>query len=187
MRRGEEAMGNLRTVEHAAASLWLGLAMGATTAVHHLHAALVMRSTGPGLHVVWTEAVLMPVAAVSLVRFVRTGDRTALWVHVLVAALGLLGLGLYEGLWNHGAKVVGHLRIGCPAACVGEVLPPDDPHAWFHEVTGIATGALAFLSAGAAWRLLRGPEARSALRGGPARTRDSRPDRGRRAPRGPSL
>lgn len=76
-------MGDLRTVEHAAASLWLGLAMGATTTVHHFHAALVMRSTGPGLHVVWTEAVLMPVAAVSLMRFVRTGDRTALRVHAL--------------------------------------------------------------------------------------------------------
>ena len=53
-------------MEHALPSLAFGLAMGLATTVHHLHAALAMRSTGPGLHVVWTEAVLMPVTVASM-------------------------------------------------------------------------------------------------------------------------
>lgn len=128
--------------EHALPSLAFGLLTGLVTTVHHLHAALVMRSGGPGMHVVWNEAVLLPATLASMVLFLRDGHRWALRVYLVIALLGFLGLGLYEGGWNHTAKLVGHLRLDGACADVRSILPAGDPHAWFHEITGIATFAL---------------------------------------------
>ena len=127
---------------HALPSLAFGLAAGLVTTVHHLHAALVMGSDGPGLHVVWNEAVLLPATLASMWLFLRDGNRWALRVYLAIAVLGFLGLGLYEGGWNHTAKLVAHLRLDGPCTDVRSVLPADDPHAWFHELTGVATFAV---------------------------------------------
>ena len=135
-------MRRIDSVRHARPSLTFGLATGLLTTVHHLHAALVLRSDGPGLHVVWNEAVLLPATLASMWLFLRDGNRWALGVYLGIAMLGFLGLGLYEGGWNHTAKLVAHLRLDAPCADVGRILPADDPHAWFHELTGIATFAL---------------------------------------------
>ena len=86
-------MRRIDSVRHARPSLTFGLATGLLTTVHHLHAALVLRSDGPGLHVVWNEAVLLPATLASMWLFLRDGNRWALGVYLGIAMLGFLGLG----------------------------------------------------------------------------------------------
>lgn len=113
--------------------------MGLVTFVHHLHAALAVDWDGAGWHVVWNEVVLIPLTVVAMLVFVRTGSRIALFGYLAIAAFGFLGLGLYEGFWNHTAKLIGHLRLDGPTTDIALVLPSGDVNLWFHEITGVMT------------------------------------------------
>lgn len=131
-------------------SLFWALAMGATTTVHHAHAAIALGDVF-AWHVVATEAVLIPLTLASFLVFRRTGSRPALALYLLIALAGFVGLALYEGGWNHTAKIVAHLRID--RLDIATVLPPGAPHVWFYELTGVATLVVALVASLAAWRL----------------------------------
>ena len=135
-------------LRHARASLVLSVAMGVLTTIHHWHAHVFVPHDGPGLHIVWNELVLIPLTIVTMVLYLRRRSRIALLIYFAIVLAGFVGLGLYEGLWNHTLKVLAHLRLDTPGAEIGLILPPDDPHKWFYEVTGVLTFVVA---AAAAW------------------------------------
>ena len=122
--------------------------MGVVTTIHHWHAHVFVPHDGPDLHVVWNELVLIPLTLVTMILYLRRGSRVALGIYLAIVAAGFVGLGLYEGLWNHTLKVLSHLRLDVPGTEIGRVLPPDDPHLWFYEATGLLT--LVFATS-AAW------------------------------------
>jgi hypothetical protein len=137
---------------YARASLGFALLMGVVTTVHHLHAHVFVPHDGPGLHVVWNEVILLPATWALFTLYVRRGNRIAFGIYLTIVFAGFVGLGLYEGFWNHTAKIIGHLRLDIPGAELSLILPPDDPHRWFYEITGVATLVVAML---ASWYTVR--------------------------------
>ena len=121
--------------------------MGLTTTVHHAHAAIVLDDSDAARHVIPLELVLLPATVIAMWRVLHRDDRLALGAYAAIAALGFVGLGLREGAWNHGAKLLGALRLDTPCTELARYLPPDDPHRRFHEWTGVLTFALAMLAA----------------------------------------
>jgi len=146
---------NLQDLPYAKASLGFGLAMGTVTTVHHLHAALYLHPEGSSMHVVWNEMVLLPIVLVSMFFYVRNRSRIALWVYLAIALAGFVGLGLYEGGWNHTLGLLAHMRIDSPATQLNLLLPANDPHRWFYELSGVATFLLAMLASYYSWAFAR--------------------------------
>lgn len=135
--------------------------MGVVTTIHQLHAhVLVPQGGGPGLHVVWIGAIPPPAAWIPFTLAMRRGSRAASAVDGTIIVAGLAGLGLYEGLWNHAAKIVAHRRRDVPGAEASAVLPPDGPHLRLHEVTGVPTIVVAMLAGRCALRFASGRRAR---------------------------
>jgi len=79
--------------------------------------------SGPDLHVVWNEAFIMPMTVLTMFIFLRTNSKIALWGYLTIAVVGFIGLGLYEGGWNHSLKILGYLRIGSPEVDITNILP----------------------------------------------------------------
>ncbi len=148
-------LSKLGAAPYAQASLGWTLVIGFTTTIHHLHAALILRTNGPGLHVVWNEAVLLPATVVLMWWATR---RTSLWPVYLYGALafvGFVGRCLYEGGWNHAAKIVGYLRLSGIEGTLRTVLPLSNLDLWFHEVTGILTFFIAGFASRYSWLFCR--------------------------------
>ena len=139
-------------VPYAFQSLCFGTLLGLITLVHHLHSALVLHPDGGAMHVVWIEIFMIPATILSMLCFLRTGSQIALWAYAAIAISGFVFLGLYEGGWNHTLKVLGYLRIDSPTTHIGLILPRDNVHLWFYELTGIATFLCALV---ASWFSLR--------------------------------
>ena len=161
-------------VEYAIPSLTLSVLMGVTTTVHHLHAGLLLHPDGAALHVVWNEMVIVPLTVVSMLVFLRTGSVLALRTYLTIAALGFLFLGLYEGGWNHTVKVIAYLRLDGPHADIATILPPDDPHLWFYEASGVLTLVVTLAATRYTWRFWQCARARPPGAVGDGRAGDER-------------
>ena len=116
-------MGTKPLPAYARASLAFALLMGAVTTVHHLHAHFFVPHDGPGLHVVWNEMVLLPATWIAFTLYTRRGNRIAFGIYLTLVLAGFVGLGLYEGFWNHTAKIISHLRLDIPGAELSVILP----------------------------------------------------------------
>ena len=132
-------MRQLADVPYALPALLSSLSMGVVTTVHHLHAMTWVDPLGTALHVVWSEVVILPVTLASMLIFVRTGNRLARRVLLVIAALGFAGLAAYEGGWNHTLEVLAHLRIDSPSTDIQTLFPIGHPHQWFYQLSGVLT------------------------------------------------
>lgn len=71
--------------------------------------------------------------------FVRTKSKIALWIYLAISVIGFVGLGLFEGGWNHTLKLLGYWRIGSPEVDIRTIRPDGDINLWFYEITGVLT------------------------------------------------
>lgn len=145
-------MQSIKQVKYALPSLVFSLLMSFVTTIHHIHSGLVLHPDSAALHVVLNEMVLIPATCLSMYFYLRNNSRLALMIYIAIAALGFIFLGLYEGGWNHTAKVIGYLRINSPSMPIDEILPRDNIHFWFYELTGVLTFICAMV---ASWYSLR--------------------------------
>lgn len=122
------------------------------TLVHHLHASLKLEPGGVGMHVVVIEVVMIPATIISMLVFLRTASKVAFYIYIAISILGFFFLGLFEGGWNHTAKLIAYLRIDSPATRINEILPANDLNLWFYEGTGVATFIVTMI---ASWYSLR--------------------------------
>jgi len=150
-----QCLKNLHEVPHAKASLGFGLAMGVVTTVHHLHSALFLHPESSSMHVVWNEMVLLPTVLVTMFVYLHNQSRIALWIYLTIAFAGFVGLGLYEGGWNHTLGLLAHMRIDLPETRLSVLLPANDPHRWFYELSGVATFLIAMLASYFSWAFAR--------------------------------
>lgn len=134
------------SVKYAFLALSTSLLMGLVTVVHHLHSGLILNPGGPELHVVWNEAFIMPMTVLTMLIFLRTNSKIALWGYLTIAVVGFIGLGLYEGGWNHSLKILGYLRIGSPEVDITNILPLNNIDLWFYEITGVLTFVIALVA-----------------------------------------
>ena len=141
-----EKMRNITWVKYAFPSFVFSQLMGFTTLIHHLHAAFMVEPDGPGLHVVVTEFIVFPLTVISLFLYLRNGNRVAFWLYIAIAILGFIALGLFEGGWNHTAKIIAYLRVDSLRNEIDTILPTDNIHLWFYEVTGVLTFVVAMLA-----------------------------------------
>ena len=144
-------MNLFKDYQYALPSLAFSVAMGITTTVHHLHAGLMLDSDGASLHLVAMEMILIPATVVSMFFYLRNGNLPALWFYLLLAAAGFIFLGLYEGGWNHTARLIAYLRVDSAETNIETLLPANNPHLWFYEITGVLTLIVTLLATYYTW------------------------------------
>lgn len=126
--------------------LGYSLLMGLVTLIHHLHSSLTIYPGGGGMHVVWNEVLLMPLTAALMYWILHNRSTLALWLYCAIAFLGFIGLGVYEGFWNHTIGLIAYLRIDSPSTQISLLLPADNLHYWFYEATGVLTFFITMLA-----------------------------------------
>jgi len=137
---------DIRKTKYALHSLGFSLSMGMVTLIHHLHSSLTIYPDGAGMHVVWNEIILIPLTAALMFWILRNRSKLAIWLYSLIAFAGFVGLGLYEGLWNHTIGLIAYLRIDSPGTQISLLLPRDNLHYWFYETTGVLTFLITMLA-----------------------------------------
>jgi len=145
-------MQSIRQAKYALPSLGFSLLMSFTTLVHHVHSGLLLHPDSAALHVVLNELVLIPATCISMYVFLRFNSQVAFRIYIAIALLAFVFLGLYEGGWNHTAKIVAFLRIDSPGTQIDDLLPRDNYHLWFYEITGVLTFVFTMI---ASWYSLR--------------------------------
>ena len=148
-------MQDITKTRYAAQSLGYSLAMGAVTLIHHLHSSLTIYPDGAGMHVVWNEIILMPLTVVLMFWILHNRSKLAIGFYSLIAFAGFVGLGLYEGLWNHTIGLIAYLRIDSPETQISLLLPADNIHYLFYEATGVLTFLIAMLASFYTYQFLR--------------------------------
>lgn len=98
------------------------------------------------MHVVWNELILMPLTAALMFWVLHNRSKLAIGFYSLIALAGFVGLGLYEGLWNHTIGLIAYLRINSPSTQISLLLPSDNLHYWFYEATGVLTFLITMLA-----------------------------------------
>lgn len=148
-------MQSINWVRYSFLSLFFSLATSFITLVHHIHSGLVLHPDSGSFHVVLIEIVLLPLTIASMIIYLRNGSRVAFGSYLFIAFLGFVFLGLFEGGWNHTAKLIGYLRIDNPAINISEILPPYNYHVWFYEISGVATFVCAMLASWFSYRFYK--------------------------------
>lgn len=139
-------MQDIRETRYAVQSLGYSVAMGMVTLIHHLHSSLTIHPDGAGMHVVWNEIILIPLTIALMFWILRSRSKIAIGFYSLIALAGFVGLGLYEGLWNHTVGLIAYIRIDSPSTRISLLLPSDNPHYWFYEATGVLTFIVSMLA-----------------------------------------
>ena len=98
------------------------------------------------MHVVWNEMILIPATCLSMYFYLKNESKVALFIYMLIAVSGFVFLGLYEGGWNHTGKLLAYLRIDSPYTQIGDILPKNNGHLWFYEITGVLTFVIAMIA-----------------------------------------
>ena len=145
-------MRQIREYRFALPSLVFSVMMGLTTAIHHLHSGLVLHPESAALHAVFNEMILIPATCLSMYFFLRNDSRVALGIYYFIAILGFIFLGLYEGGWNHTVRLLAYLRIDSDATQLSQLLPADNLHFWFYEITGVLTLVVTMVASYYSWR-----------------------------------
>jgi len=148
-------MQTLRQAKFALPSLVSSLLLCFITTIHHLHSSLVLHPDGPGMHVVWIEIVIIPATCLSMFYYLRKDSQRALLVYLFIAVLGFVFLGVFEGGWNHTGKLIAYLRIDSVSTQIGDILPRDNIHLWFYELTGVLTFICAMIASWYSWQFYR--------------------------------
>lgn len=109
------------------------LLLGITDTIHHLHAAAVL-----GLDAAWhgfyLGVVFVPMATALVLCVKYRKNRVCLWLFLLIALLAIVLLGFYHGGLHHLIKLLMSLRV---EGGIGALLPWDNLHFWFYEITGV--------------------------------------------------
>jgi peroxiredoxin len=134
------------------------------TSVHHVYGAFAY-ATPWRLHVLGLTVPAMLVIALSKQRVVRPPtNAVARWAFILTTlAVPILGIGLFEGFYNHLVKDA-LFFCGAPRALMTRFFPPptyEMPNDAFFEVTGVAQVVAGALTA---WHLYRFADSRAQLR-----------------------
>lgn len=125
--------------KYAWPSLLFSVCMGMVTLIHHLHSAIFLHPDSGAMHIVYNEFVLIPATIISMFVFLKNNNKIAFWIYIIIAVLGFIFLGLFEGGWNHTAKLIAYLRIDSLFPQIGDILPKDNWHYWFYELSGVLT------------------------------------------------
>ncbi|HEX3252965.1 MAG TPA: hypothetical protein VHS05_26225 [Pyrinomonadaceae bacterium] len=139
-------------------ALWWAIALMALTTVHHLYGAVIYQT--PWRHhaaLVATGTVLVSVASFRIHRSMasqRTGQ-IAFWIFVILSMLiAVLGVGLFEGGYNHTLKNILYFTTH-DAALMQRLFPPptyEMPNDAFFEITGVLQFPLGLVTG---WELIK--------------------------------
>ncbi len=137
---------NLREYTYLRYSLFSYLLLGSTDTIHHLHAALALKQNN-AIHAVWTGVILIPLAILMVIGFLRYRKRVMLWCFFTIATLAILLPGFYHGGWDHLVKILAFLRVDGESTDIYSLFPLDNLNLWFYEVSGSLEFFLAVISA----------------------------------------
>lgn len=118
---------------------WLYILLATTDTVHHLHAATALGQSN-ALHAFWTGILLIPLAILLVLRFLYSKNRYLLWCFFAIVGLATLIPGLFHGGWHHVIKLL-------TATNRDSLIPANNPHLLFYEISGSIEFFLAVLSA----------------------------------------
>jgi len=147
---------------HARRASWHALLTMILTSVHHAYGAVVY-ATPWRLHVVLVSAVIAPLVFVARAAVLRNASEGAPSPFafrsfvVLVLAFPVIGIGIFEGAYNHVAKNLLYFG-GAPAALLHTLFPPgiyELPDNAFFEFTGVLQTLPALIAGGHIIRLVR--------------------------------
>ncbi len=145
----------IKDYEYALPSLIYSVLLGVTTTIHHLHSGLILHPQSNALHIVYNEMILIPAIILSMYFFLKTKSKIALWIYCGIAAAGFFILGLYEGGWNHSAKLIAYLRLDNSCTDIRAILPANNPDLWFYEITGVLTFISSMVASRYTWLFYR--------------------------------
>ena len=139
-------------------ALWWAVASVVLTTVQHLYGAIIYH-TAWRHHAAIVAVITVLVAAGSLrVHRSRTSERAgkiAFWIFVIVTLLiAVLGIGLFEGGYNHTLKNILYFTTG-DAALMQRLFPPptyEMPNDTFFEITGVLQFPLGLVTG---WELFK--------------------------------
>lgn len=122
------------------------LVLAVTDMLHHLHAVLALGYES-ALHAVVIGVVLVPIALTMLWLFKKFGKKVIVAVFLLIAAVVVLLPGIYHGGWHYVVKLIAAFSASGQESSIGQLLPGDNLHLWFYEISGVVEFFVALVCA----------------------------------------
>ena len=144
--------------DYESRALWWTIASMALTTVHHLYGAIIYHT--PWRHhaaILATVTVLVSVASFRVHRSMASerAGRIAFWIFVILSMLiAVLGIGLFEGGYNHTLKNILYFTTH-DAAVMQRLFPPptyEMPNDALFEITGVLQFPLGLVTG---WELIK--------------------------------
>jgi len=110
------------------------LVLAVTDMLHHLHAVVI-------------GVVLVPIALTMLWLFKKFGKKVIVAVFLLIAAVVVLLPGIYHGGWHYVVKLIAAFSASGQESSIGQLLPGDNLHLWFYEISGVVEFFVALVCA----------------------------------------
>ena len=142
-----------RRIPYLKYSLLFYLLLGSLDTVHHLHAALVL-GHAYGMHSFLLGIILIPLAVAAVTYFLYSENTYSIWLFLSISILAIALPGFYHGGWIHTTKLLAYLRIDGDSTDINSILPLDNLHLWFYEVSGSLEFVLAIISSYFTYKLL---------------------------------
>lgn len=105
--------------------------------IHHLHAKFALGDEG-ALYPVLIGIVLTPTALTMYFLYGYNKKKVFIVIFLVIVSLAVLIPGIYHGGFNHFAKFINAIWMPQSTNTLRELLPENQPHQWFYEITGIA-------------------------------------------------
>jgi len=134
----------LTDYQHLKLALISYLFLGATDVVHHAHVAIALGDEN-GWHAVFTGVVFI-------------------WIIILIATIAIAIPGIYHGGWHHLIKLLLSVVSENEATNIHALLPSDNLHLWFYEITGVLDFAFAIVASYYLYKLFTDKSVASPLR-----------------------
>ena len=122
------------------------LVLAMTDMVHHLHATFALGYES-ALHAVMIGVFLIPMALVMYWLFRKCEHKAFGVVFFIIVALAVVLPGIFHGGWHHVVKLLCALSTSGHGNLIGQLLPRDNLHLWFYEVSGVAELVMALACA----------------------------------------
>ena len=127
--------------------------MAGTDTLHHLHVALALGHAN-GIHSFLLNIILIPLALAAVAYFLYSENVYSVWLFLFISIPAIALPGLYHGGWHHVVKILAYLKVDSASTDIRLLLPSDNLHLWFYEISGSLEFVLALISSYFTYKLL---------------------------------
>lgn len=111
------------------------LALALLDLIHHLHAKFALGDEG-ALYPALIGIVLTPMTLTMYFMYVKNKKKVFAVICLSIVSLAVLVPGIYHGGFKHLAEFINLIGSSHGANTFRELLPNNQPHQWFYQITG---------------------------------------------------